>query len=34
MKRHFREISVATALLLILLGLALFAPAFFQPQPL
>ena len=34
MKRYFREISVAAALLFMLLGLALFAPAFFQPQPL
>ena len=34
MKRHFRELSVAAALLLMLLGLAVFAPAFFQPQPL
>ncbi len=34
MKRHFRELSVAAALALMLLGLALFAPAFFQPQPL
>jgi rhamnose transport system permease protein len=34
MKRHFRELSVAAALLVVLVGLALFAPAFFQPQPL
>jgi rhamnose transport system permease protein len=34
LKRHFREISVASALLLLLLALALFAPAFFSPQPL
>ncbi len=34
MKRHFREISVAAALLLLLLTLAIFAPAFYQPQPL
>ena len=34
MKRHFREISVAAALLLGLLVLAVFAPAFYQPQPL
>jgi rhamnose transport system permease protein len=34
MKRHFREISVAAALAILLLALALFAPAFFQPQPL
>ena len=34
MKRHFRELSVAAALALVLVGLAIFAPAFFQPQPL
>lgn len=34
MKRHFREISVAGALLAVLLALGVFAPAFFQPQPL
>lgn len=34
MKRYFRELSVTAALLLVLLGLAVFAPAFFQPQPL
>ncbi|PWT80681.1 MAG: ABC transporter permease [Acidobacteria bacterium] len=34
LKRYFREISVASALLLLLLILALFAPAFFSPQPL
>jgi rhamnose transport system permease protein len=34
LKRHFREISVASSLLLLLLTLALFAPAFFSPQPL
>jgi rhamnose transport system permease protein len=34
LKRHFREISVAAALLLLLLALALFTPAFFSPQPL
>ena len=34
MKRHFRELSVAAALVIVLLGLAIFAPAFFQPQPL
>ena len=34
MKRHFRELSVAAALTLVLLGLAILAPAFFQPQPL
>src|SRR6516225_9673708 len=32
--RHFREFSVASALLLLLLTLALFAPAFFARQPL
>jgi len=34
MKRHFRELSVAAALALVLVGLAIVAPAFFQPQPL
>jgi rhamnose transport system permease protein len=34
MKRHFRELTVAAALVLVLVGLAVFAPAFFQPQPL
>lgn len=34
MKRYFRELSVVAALLAVLLGLALFAPAFFSPQPL
>ncbi len=34
MTRHFRELSVATALALLLLTLAVIAPAFFQPQPL
>ena len=34
MKRHFRELSVAAALLVVLLALAIFAPAFYQPQPL
>jgi rhamnose transport system permease protein len=34
MTRYFRELSVAAALALLLLGLAVFAPAFFQPQPL
>jgi len=34
MKRHFRELSVAAALLLVLLALAVLAPAFYQPQPL
>src|SRR5215212_10298322 len=34
MSRHFRELSVAAALLLVLAGLAIFAPGFYQPQPL
>jgi rhamnose transport system permease protein len=34
MKRYFRELSVVAALLAVLLGLAIFAPAFFSPQPL
>jgi rhamnose transport system permease protein len=34
MKHYFRELSVLGALLAILLGLAIFAPAFYQPQPL
>jgi rhamnose transport system permease protein len=34
MIRYFRELSVAVALLLVLAALAVFAPAFFQPQPL
>ena len=34
MKRHFREISVTIALGVVLLALAVFAPGFFQPQPL
>ena len=34
MNRHFRELSVAAALGLLLLVLAIFAPAFYQPQPL
>ncbi len=34
MKRYFRELSVVGTLLAVLLGLALFAPAFFSPQPL
>ena len=32
--RHFRELSVAAALLIVLAALAVFAPAFYQPQPL
>lgn len=34
MKRPFRELSVAAALLLVLAALAVFAPSFYQPQPL
>lgn len=34
MSRYFRELSVAGALLLVLAALAIFAPAFYQPQPL
>lgn len=34
MSRYFRELSVAGALLAVLAALALFAPGFFQPQPL
>jgi rhamnose transport system permease protein len=34
MTRHFREISVFGALLLVLLVLAVAAPGFYQPQPL
>jgi rhamnose transport system permease protein len=34
MNRNFRELSVAAALLLVLAALAVFAPGFFQPQPL
>ena len=32
--RHFRELSVAAALLLVLAALAIVAPGFYQPQPL
>jgi rhamnose transport system permease protein len=32
--KYFREISVTAALVLVLVALAVFAPAFFQPQPL
>jgi rhamnose transport system permease protein len=32
--RYFRELSVAGALLLVLAVMAIFAPGFFQPQPL
>ena len=34
MNKYFRELSVTAALGLVLLGLAVFAPAFYQPQPL
>lgn len=34
MARHFREISVAAALLIVLVALAILAPGFYQPQPL
>jgi ribose/xylose/arabinose/galactoside ABC-type transport system permease subunit len=34
MKRYFRELSVSAALAILLLALAIFAPAFYQPQPL
>lgn len=34
MKAHFRELSVAATLAVVLLALAVFAPAFFAPQPL
>lgn len=34
MSRYFRELSVASALGLVLAALAIFAPAFYQPQPL
>src|SRR6185503_19317905 len=34
LSRHFRECTVAAALALVLLILALVAPAFYQPQPL
>jgi rhamnose transport system permease protein len=34
MTRYFREVSVAAALGVVLIALAFFAPAFFQPQPL
>ncbi len=33
-RRYFRELSVAAALAVVLSGLAVLAPAFFQPQPL
>ena len=34
MSRHFRELSVVGALGVVLIAMAIFAPAFFQPQPL
>jgi rhamnose transport system permease protein len=34
MKNYFRELSVAGALLVVLLALAVVAPGFYQPQPL
>ncbi|MEO6245066.1 MAG: ABC transporter permease, partial [Opitutaceae bacterium] len=34
MSRYFRELSVVGALVVVLIGMAIFAPAFFQPQPL
>jgi len=34
MKRHTRELSVAAVLALLLLAMAVLAPAFFSPQPL
>lgn len=34
MTRHFRELSVGGALALVLIALAIFAPGFYQPQPL
>src|SRR2546430_2473768 len=34
MMRHFRELSVAAALVLVLALLAIFAPGFYQAQPL
>ena len=34
MKRHTRELSVAAVLALLLVALAILAPAFFSPQPL
>lgn len=33
-KRYFRELSVASALLLVLLAMAIFAPKFYELQPL
>ncbi len=34
MSRYFRELSVVAALVVVLVAMAIFAPAFFQPQPL
>ncbi len=34
MKKYFRELSVAIALAILLIALAVFAPSFFSPQPL
>lgn len=34
MKTYFRELSVTAALVAVLVALAIFAPAFYQPQPL
>jgi len=34
MMRHFRELSVAAAFVLVLIALAIVAPGFYQPQPL
>src|SRR5213592_1497411 len=34
MKRYFRELSVAATLGILLLGLAVFAPNFYDPHPL
>jgi rhamnose transport system permease protein len=34
MKKYFRELSVAAALAVLLLVLAIFAPSFYSPQPL
>ncbi|HVS53195.1 MAG TPA: ABC transporter permease [Opitutaceae bacterium] len=34
MRHYFRELSVAAVLLVLLAALAIFAPAFYQPQPL
>jgi rhamnose transport system permease protein len=34
MKKYFRELSVAAALAILLLALAIFAPSFYSPQPL